>query len=297
LIFINKSLTAYDIKDWVRSFVLVTITFGTNLFYYTVNEPGMSHVYSFAFLAMFFYFSRQWFSTFRVTYIPKALLVLGMICLIRPVNGLIFLILPFAAGSWEVFKKGTVLAFQNPGYTILGLILFTAVASIQMIIYKISAGVYFIDSYQGEQFYFLSPHFADILFSYKKGLFLYTPVYLLAFTGCWYLYKESRFACFAWLLFFTLVTYIFSSWWCWYYGGSFSGRVYVEYLPLFAVLLGVGLDRIKSLMFRNIFIGIAVSLTIICQIQTFQYRYYHIHWSEMTKEKYWEVFLRIDKLL
>jgi hypothetical protein len=40
-----------------------------------------------------------------------------------------------------------------------------------------------------------------------------------------------------------------------------------------------------------------VLLVIVCQIQTYQYRYNQIHWSEMNKEKYWEVFLRIDKLM
>jgi hypothetical protein len=93
------------------------------------------------------------------------------------------------------------------------------------------------------------------------------------------------------------MTYIFSSWWCWYYGGSFSGRIFVEYLPLFAILLAIAVDRFKNRLTRKIFFGMMIALTILCQIQTFQYRYYHIHWSEMTKEKYWEVFLRIDRLL
>jgi hypothetical protein len=38
-------------------------------------------------------------------------------------------------------------------------------------------------------------------------------------------------------------------------------------------------------------------LMFVCQIQTYQYRYGEIHWSEMTKDRYWNVFLRIDRLL
>lgn len=165
LIFINKSLAGYNINDWAKSFVLITITFGTNLFYYTVCEPGMSHIYSFAFVALFLYYVRRLFLTLRVAYIPKALMVLGIICLIRPVNGLIVLSLPFAAGNWENFRKGMLLVIKSPGYTLPGILLFFSVASFQLIIYKISTGVFFIDSYQREQFYFLSPHFFDILFS------------------------------------------------------------------------------------------------------------------------------------
>jgi len=33
------------------------------------------------------------------------------------------------------------------------------------------------------------------------------------------------------------------------------------------------------------------------QIQTLQYRYYIIHWSEMDKESYWDTFLDIEPIL
>jgi len=83
----------------------------------------------------------------------------------------------------------------------------------------------------------------------------------------------------------------------WYYGGSFSSRVYVEYIPLFMITMAIGLQRIKIESLKNIYISLILVLIIFCQIQTYQYRYYQIHWSDMTKEKYWEVFLRVDKLM
>ena len=94
-----------------------------------------------------------------------------------------------------------------------------------------------------------------------------------------------------------MITYVFSSWWNWYYGGSFSSRVYVEFIPVFMILLAAALHGIAGKYRKGAFVALIVLLTILCQVQTYQYRYYQIHWSEMTREKYWEVFLRIDKLV
>ena len=296
LIFLNSSFKIFEIKEWQKSLILFASVFGTNLFYYTVSEPGMSHVYSFAFVSMFFYYSLKYFRTFNKKFVPALAIIAAIIILIRPVNGLIILIWPFAAGSFEQLKKGIINIFKYKKVLIISSFLFLGILSIQFIIYKISTGSFFVYSYTEEGFNFFDPHFIDILFSYKKGLFLYTPIFLLSFTGAFYLWKSQRFSFYSWFAFFIIITYILSSWWNWYYGGSFSSRVYVEFIPLFMVLLAIALNKIRKKSLKISLITAIVLLTLLCQIQTYQYRYYQIHWSEMTKEKYWDVFLRIDKI-
>ncbi|MEI7526956.1 MAG: hypothetical protein WCJ95_21590 [Mariniphaga sp.] len=297
LLFLNSTLAGYDIKVWERSLISFAAVFGTNLFYYTIGEPGMSHIYSFAFISMFLYYSRRYFITFRKKYILILALIFGIIVLIRPINGLIIFILPFASGSAQSLKKGLLIVVHNYLIWITGLGIFLGIISIQLFIYKISTGSFFVDSYGDEGFHFLEPHIVDILFSYKKGLFLYTPLFLLSFTGGYFLWKSSRFRFYTWFGFFFLITYVFSSWWMWYYGGSFSSRVFVEYIPVFMVLLSIALHSMRRKIIKPALVTLIVLLTIVCQIQTYQYRYYQIHWSEMTKDKYWNVFLRIDKLI
>lgn len=296
-IFLNLTLKTYDINEWQRSLTLFAAVFGTNLFYYAVGEPGMSHVFSFAFISMFFYYSQRYFSTFHKKYILYLSALLGIIVLIRPVNGLIVFACPFTAGSFNSLKKGILEAFRHKWSLVMAAILFLGILSLQLIIYKISTGKFFVYSYGQEGFNFLSPHIIDILFSYKKGLFLYTPLFLLSLTGGYFLWKSSRFEFYTWFGFFVLITYVLSSWWMWFYGGSFSSRVYVEYIPLFMILLALLLKGIKRKPLKTAYITIIVLLIIVCQIQTYQYRYYQIHWSDMTKEKYWNNFLRIDKLM
>jgi hypothetical protein len=293
LIFINRSLKTYNIGEWQKALTLFAAVFGTNLFYYTVGEPGMSHVYSFAFISMFFYFARKYFMNFKIRYVIILSVLLGIIVLIRPVNGLILFILPFAAGSIKSLGEGFTNLMRVKLWLIAGIIALMGIVFLQLLLYKISTGEFFVYSYQQEGFNFLSPHMIDILFSYKKGLFLYTPLYLISMAGAFYLWKSSRFSLTAWMGFFLLITYVLSSWWMWYYGGSFSSRVYVEYIPLFMILLALALNHIKFKWLRRSYVALVFLLIILCQIQTYQYRYFQIHWVDMNKEKYWDVFLKV----
>jgi hypothetical protein len=82
----------------------------------------------------------------------------------------------------------------------------------------------------------------------------------------------------------------------WFYGGSFSQRVMIEYYAFFSILLAKTLQETRKKPVKKLFVSMILLLVIVCQIQTYQYRRMQIHWSDMNKEKYWEVFLRIDKL-
>lgn len=297
LLSIEATLTLYNFKEKEKAWVLLSCVFGTNLFYYTIGEPGMSHVFSFAFIALFIYLIKHFLLFNGKKYLILSGVVFGIIVLIRPVNGLVLFIIPFLAGDDTVLKSGMLAAIKNRLQLITALIGFTGILFIQLVIYKISTGNFLLYSYGGEGFNFLNPHFMEILFSYKKGLFLYTPLYLLSFTGLYFLFKKSKFSFFSAIAFFLLLTYVFSSWWMWFYGGSFSSRVYIEFLPFFMLLLGYAIHYIKTKPGRIVFLSILAGVILLCQIQTYQYRYSQIHWSDMTKEKYWDVFLRIDRII
>lgn len=289
--FLRKTLQEYSIPEKTISITLLAAVFGTNLFCYTVVEPGMSHVFSFCFVSAFVYFSKKYFSTFNPRYLLFIGLCFGMIILIRPINLLIVFSWPFLAGGFRQLGKGVRRAFQNPKYFLGALLPALALPFLQLLLYKLATGHFIIYSYQDEGFNFLDPHFLDILFSYRKGLFLYTPLYLLSLFGLFKFWKENRIATLAWLGFFLLITYVFSSWWMWYYGGSFSGRVFVEYIPLFMIPLAVLIASAKRRFTRIAIPTLVFALIVVCQIQTYQYRYYEIHWDQMNKEKYWDVFL------
>lgn len=290
LYFFNRFLKLYEIGNKIRALVLIATVFGTGIFHYTVSEPSMSHVFSFAFVCMFLFGTKQYFNLPKSRYALLAAISLGMIILIRPVNVIFLLSLPFIAGSFGTLKCGFSELLKNLFIGIIAILLVIAIPAIQLMIYYVQTGEFFVYSYRGEGFDFLHPHMIDILISYRKGFFVYTPLAFLSLFGGYFLWKKSRFEFFSLLLFLFLVTWVLSSWRQWYYGGSFSARVYIEYLPFFILLLGLLVDRLKKPGIRKLVISVVFILIVLCQFQTYQYRLAVIHWSEMTKEKYWEVF-------
>jgi len=297
LLYLRKTMTLYEISERNKSVVLLATAFGTNLFYYAIVEPGLSHIYSFAFVSMFIYFAKRYFISFEKRYVIYLAATLAIIILIRPVNGLIIFSLPLIAGNFLRLKNGLQFLLQHGKVLLYGLLIGTLILAIQLLVYKLSTGQFFIYSYGTDRFYFLDPHMIDILFSYRKGLFLYTPIYLIAVLGVFVLWRSRKFEVLSFLGFFLLITYVLSSWWMWYYGGSFSSRVYVEFLPVFMILLALSLHELRIRWTKFTSVAIIVLLIGLCQVQTYQYRYGEIHWSEMTKDHYWNVFLRIDRLM
>lgn len=297
LTYLKKLLAVYKIQDTIKSITLVAIVFGTNLFYYVVAEPAMSHVYSFATITMFVYYSKLYFKTGMSKYFFRIVLLLSCIILIKQVNSLIVLSLPFLAGEWAVLKN-TFIEFIKKPIRIAGILILPFLFILtQWVIYRVQIGEWLFDSYLGEAFNFLNPQILSILFSYKKGLFVYTPLIFISLFGLVYVFKINYYEFFSFLLFFIILTYVLSSWWCWYYGGSFGLRAYIEYYALFALLLALLLENVKKKIYKTTLVVGVILITVVCQIQTWQYRYLQIHWSDMNKEKYWDVFMRVDRIL
>jgi len=293
---LRKLLLSYRINEKAIAITLIAVVFGTNLFYYVLTEFAMSHLYSFTAITLFCLTIRNYFASDKKKYLVFSALLLGMIFLIRPVNLLVVLAIPFLAGSAEQLATGIKSIFSKMWLLLFALACFILLVSVQLVIYKISSGKFIVDSYAQWGFNFLDPQISNFLFSYRKGMFLYTPLLFLSLTGFFFLFRFSRFQFYTLLCFFSIVVYVFSSWFMWYYGGSFSQRVMIEFYPFFAILLATALQEIKNITSKKIFLSLIVLLVLVCQIQTYQYRRMQIHWSDMNKEKYWDVFMRIDKL-
>ena len=297
LVFLIRILRRYGISEGIIAFLIPVLLFGTNLFLYTVLDPGMSHVYSLAFFAMFIWLAQLFFEQPSLRRLYGLSLLLGIIVLIRPSNALIILSLPFIAGSYETLKAGFVFLFKRPLHLLFAALLGFSVLSLQLLAYKMATGDFLVYAYTKERFYFAQPHMAEILFSYRKGLFLYTPVLLIALSGYSALYRRSRFAAIAHAVFLLTICYVLSCWWMWWYGGGFSGRIFIEFFPFFFILLALLLQQLKRTWLKRSLYTLIVLLVLVCQIQIYQYRHYHIHWENTTREMYWDAFLRIDRLL
>jgi len=63
------------------------------------------------------------------------------------------------------------------------------------------------------------------------------------------------------------------------------------FIPL-ALLLK---NSVQYVLRKNMLQILIVTLVIICQIQIYQFRYFIIHYENMTQEMYWDNFLKIKK--
>lgn len=297
LFFLEKTLRLYNIKDVVITSTIFSIVFGTQLFYYTVFDPSLSHIYSFSAFSILLYSLKNFADNPNNKYLFLSAVILGWIFLIRPVNILVILIFPFISGSKKNFTDALSYLLKNRPALMFSFLLFILPISVQVLIYYFQSGILWPDSYPVEHFIWNRPEIINILFSYKKGFFLYTPLAFLSLAGLIFVWRKSRFAFLSFSLFFISITYVFSCWWSWWYGGSFSSRPYMEYLGIFAILFAILLSEIKRKLILRSTLGLIISLILICQVQTYQYRYYIIHWEKMDREHYWRVFMRVDQLI
>lgn len=296
LVFLRKSLTLFNLNEINIFIVTVATVFGTNLFYYSIGEVGMTHVYSFSIVSIFIYHILKYFRTLKIQHVIYASFALGLIILIRPVNAIIVLSIPFLSQDSTFLINGIKQYFHKWKVLFLSTVIIFSIVSIQLLIYKIQTGSFFVYSYGDEGFEFTKPHMIDFLFSYKKGFFLYTPICMVALFGFFHMLRH-KFMFLSLFSFLFITVYVLSSWHNWYYGGSFSSRVMVEYLPYFAILLGLLLKRISKSWIKMLLLVTLTTLILVNQIQILQYRYYVIHWSEMNKDSYWDIFLDLDPIM
>jgi hypothetical protein len=152
-------------------------------------------------------------------------------------------------------------------------------------------------AYSNEGFDFLHPRLFRLLFSYSNGFFVYAPVMFIAALGALTLIGKNRFRFFALTGFLLVIDWALSSWWAWTYGGAFGMRPMIEYLPVFCILLVFLLEwlsRKKIVAIAIVFLFI-LPLCALTQVQTWQYNHAILAWDNMTKDMYWNVFLKTDK--
>jgi hypothetical protein len=293
LVFIRKLLKLYDIKETLIQVILIIIVFGTNVFYYVVYEPSMSHIYSFAGISGFLFFTKKYLINKRDKQIYFSAFSLGIISLIRPVNTIIVLCVPFLAGTKNELKEFIQKIFKQKRRLLICIFIFLSITSIQLLIYILTYGNVLRWPYPEEGFNFLKPHFWDTLFSFQKGLFIYTPFIFICILFIMGYFRNSRFAFWTFVIFFIVLNYILSSWHSWFYGGSFGLRAFLEFYPFFIIPIAVGLNSIKNIVMY--FIGLLFLLVMGLNIfQTYQITHLIIHFSDMDREKYWKVFLKTD---
>jgi hypothetical protein len=298
LLLLRKVLSRFY-SDTVIGFTLISLSLGTNLFFYVVHEPMMAHAYNFFLFSLFLHWTLRWYETLRFKYMIGLGVILGLIALIRPTNiiiGLFFLL--YDIKNLNCLKNRFALLGKKWMQLIPATILSLAVIFPQLYLWKTTTGSWIFNSYgENEYFYWSEPAIIQGLFGFCKGWFIYTPMMFLAILGFFYVKKYAPQFFLPLMIYTPLNIYIVLSWWSWWYGGSFGHRAFVESAAPLSLCLAAFIAQIFSI--KNKFLKTSAFLPVVFFIflnlfQTFQFKRACIRWNGMTQEMYWRVFLRAN---
>ncbi len=228
------------------------ILLGTNLPYTATRQAGISHHYTFCLVSLLFYYLPFLFK--KKTPSVKMVVLIGflssLIVLIRPTNILIILVaLLFDAQTWTQMKERGKWFALNKKIISIGLLAAITVWIPQIIYWHYLSGNWIFYSYTDAKFlYFSSPYLWQIFFWPCNGFLIYSPVMVLALIGlgvtAWQNKLQGR-----WIIFsFAILSYLCASWSCWWFGGTYGYRSFIDFYPLLALGLAFVLEKmlIKS---------------------------------------------------
>lgn len=267
--------------------------FATNLFHYTIQEPSMSHVYSFFAVTLFFYCFMKLVEDTTHTKLFLLGLVLGLVALVRPVNVVVVLFTPFffdTLSDYFLFLK-TLFTKYFKG-VLLFIVASVLAVFIQFIFYYLQTGDFYVVSYEGETFNFAKPEIVNVLFSYRKGLFIYVPI-LLASIIFILITKKHWFKKTVFLISFFVFIYITASWWCWWYGGGLSIRPAIDFLPIFIIVVMFVYSKLSAVN-KKVVLVLCFPFLFFSQLLAYQYSNLLVDSCDMNKDKFWDIFLETD---
>ncbi len=301
LMFFRKAMLHFFHPKTV-AILIVAIVFGTNYLVHTaIHGQGlMSHNYLFLTFALILWFTIRWHELPKTRYAVALGILIGISALSRPTEILV-LAVPVLWGvkDWQSLVEKSKLVLNRWKDLLLGALIILIFGSFQLIYYKVITGKFLFNSYggnAGEGMEFLNPYIWQVLFSYRKGWLLYTPLMALALFGFIILYRSKKHIFLSVLVFFISAFYVVASWSCWWYADCFSQRALIPMYVFLALPLGTLLNYFqnKNQSWQRSFLVLIPVLILFNLFQSWQFKEGIIHTSRMTRDYYRAVFLKTE---
>lgn len=292
LLALRALLRGIGVRDAVVAWTLLGLGLGTTLLQYSAVQPGWSHVYTFCAVSTFLLLIHRLAMGAHMRWYVAAAALFGLIVLIRPVNGLVLLAIPIVAGD----RTGLLFTrlFQRPSTLLLAVLAGSSIVAVQPLLWYLQTGHWIEWGYRDEGFHWDRPEILEVLFGFRRGLFLWTPFLILPALCALMLWRQDRLRSAFSLLYWSVNTYVIASWWIWYYGSGFGSRVYIDHFPVLVIPMALVLQQVSARWWvaARIFIVLCVALFLA------QYTQYHtgiLHHEHMDRAKYSATFLRFGE--
>lgn len=295
--FCRKTLL-YWFSEKVTAIVLLIIFFGSNLFCYTLINPELTHSILFFLISIFVFNVIKWHTYKKTHSFLIFSFILGLITIIRPTEISIG-IFPLLIGTTSLMgvKEKFRCLIEMKYWLFIGVVLFFVPLFPQLLYWKIQSGQWLYFSYgTDEHFFWTEPQLINVLFSYRKGWLIYSPLMALSLFGFVLLFKKNRELFWGVLVYFLINLYLISTWWDWAFGGSFGMRALVHVGAVLIIPLACMIQWLMEINKNKIFISVCyIVIAFFCSLNIFQsnlYKHGIISFDGMTKEAYWFTFLK-----
>lgn len=300
LYFIKKILIHF-FSDTVSALTLVGIALGTNYFFHTSmhGQGAMSHNLLFTLYAIIIYLTIQWHKDFSVKISILLGICVGMCALCRPseiISGLIPLL--YGVTNRKTFKDKLSLLLKLKKQLIFFGLSLLYVGLIQLSYYKYASGKFLINPYgsgnPGEGLELFRPHLLEVLFSFRKGWFVYTPLMFFIACGFVQMYKKNK-DLFLPVLIYTLVAlYIVASWSCWWFGSCFGNRALIATYAALSIPLGYFMEYVLNNKNKLIYLTLFFTFIYLNVFQSWQIHKGIMDTTNMSRAYYFSTFLQIN---
>jgi hypothetical protein len=242
------------IKSNYRFLIVFILLFSTNLYYYGIDETGMSHVYSFFLFALYLWQLINFNNHKSLKFLAIGFCV-ALIAVIRPTNVLFVTIAPLIVQ--QLNEKFNFKGF-GISQTLLFLTAFSLLILPQLLYWNYAFGDPLTYSYGNESFNWLNPQISTVLFAPKNGLFTYAPFLLVPILcNLYFILKKDKVSVIIFVLLF-LITYIYSCWWDPGFGCSFGARSYVEYISILSIPLYMLIFKMHNRLLQFSFYALVI---------------------------------------
>lgn len=296
LVLLRKVLRHFFADNTV-AILLILLAFASNAIHHLSLKNLETVNYLFFFVTLMIFLSIRWHQSYKPIYMHLVFVAGAITTLIKPSEIFIFLI-PLL---WQVYdkesvrKKWNLLFVQHRKTLLLGIAIALIIVLPQMLYFYQKTGSLIYDSYKnpGVGIDWWSPHIFEILFSFRKGWIVYTPLALFFIAGIWYLWKFNKGIALAISVYAGISFYIMASWTEWWYGAAYSCRPVITLYPALLIGMGYLLENlpkskwIKSALFLLFSLFIALNI-----FQYHQFLKWIIHPYRTTFAYYKEVFLK-----
>lgn len=266
--FLRKQFSVF-----ISALAVLAIFLGTNTYYYTVEESGMSHIYSFFLWVLLICISDRIYRKPAWKWFVVLSLVISLLVFIRPTN-IIASVVVLGWNMTDLRSRVTFIKEQFLKYVILP-VPFIMLSAGQLLLWRYMAGSFVLFSYSEEPgfIYFLRPKILQVLFHVHNGLLIYAPILLLSVAGLiiGIVRKAPNFRILGFVL--ISLTYVIGSWWTWWFGGAFGHRCYVDVMAIFAI--GI------AYFFQQVSLSRYIAIKWIIGVVTIFFMYYSIRMTEI----------------